>query len=200
MKTARLWKVAAVLGIASFAPAGHPAPARPVEFVREHVTVSVHNDHVFVDGIYLLRNPDPTDRIQALFYPFPVDPAHPFPDSISVTYRRQPVEFTSTEDGIAFSLEIPAGKQAGFQVTYRQTCLDSSACYILTTTSYWNEPLQSADFAIVVADDLVLDWSSYELGEENENGGTYTFGRDDFSPDRDLCLKWHSRSTTDTEP
>jgi hypothetical protein len=177
-----------------------PASTQPVAFIREHVSVSVSCESIVVDGIYLLRNTASSNRIQPLAYPFPVDSTHLFPDSISVTYRQRPVDYAVKEDRITFSVEIPAGEQAGFRVTYRQACLDNSACYILTSTSAWGQPLKSADFTIVVAEDLVLDWISYEVEENKNEAGTYTFGRDDFSPDRDLCLRWRSRNSSDTSP
>jgi hypothetical protein len=177
-----------------------PASTQPVEFIREHVSVLVGDESIFVVGTYLLRNPAPRNRIQPLSYPFPVDSTHLFPDSISVTYRQQPVEYTVGEDWITFSVELPAGDQAGFRVTYRQACLDNSACYILTSTSVWGTPLQSADFVISLADDLVLDWISYEVDEDKNRAHTYTFDRDDFGPDRDLCLRWRRKKTTGTSP
>lgn len=179
---------------------GSPASGQTVDFIREHVSVSVSADSIVVDGTYLLRNPVPRNRIQPLSYPFPVDSTHLFPDSISVTYRQKPVEFTVQEDRITFSLEIPAGERAGFRVVYRQACLDNSACYILTSTSIWGKPLQSADFVISLTGEIVLDWISYEVEKDKKRVQTYTFGRDDFSPDRDLCLRWRRKKTTDTSP
>jgi hypothetical protein len=193
-------RIIALLPAALAVLTGIPASARPVEFIREHVTLSISDSTIAVEGFYLLRNTTSRNRIQPLDYPFPVDSTHLFPDSISVTYRQQPVDYAVKVDRITFSVEVPAGEQEGFRVRYRQTCLDNSACYILTSTSAWGQPLKSADFTIVVAEDLVLDWISYEAEKDKSRAGTYTFGRDDFSPDRDLCLRWRDRESTDTSP
>ena len=200
MKTIRFRMRTTLSGAALAVLIWIPVLAQPVEFIREHVTLSISSNSIVVEGIYVLRNPAPGSRIQSLAYPFPVDSAHTYPDSISVTYKQQPVEFAVKEDRIVFALEIPANEQAGFRVVYRQTCLDNSACYILTSTSAWEQPLKSADFVIVVAESLVLDWVNYEIVKEKNRAGTYTFGRDDFSPDRDLCLRWRNKGSTDTSP
>jgi hypothetical protein len=200
MTTIRFRITAVLIGAALAVLIWMPASTQPVEFIREHVTLLISSESIVVEGIYLLRNSAPMDRIQSLTYPFPVDSTHTFPDSISVTYQQHPVEFAVKENRIVFSLEIPAGEQAGFRVVYRQPCLDNSACYILTSTSAWGQPLKSADFVIVFAEGLLLDWVSYEVTEDENRACTYTFSRNDFSPDRDLCLRWRRRASTDTSP
>jgi hypothetical protein len=163
-----------------------------VQFARELISIAVEDTSITVDGIYVLRNPAPFPRPQTLFYPFPVDSTHPYPDSISVWRRKQPVEFGVREDGVVFSVEIPAEGAVGIRVIYRQACPGQSGCYILTTTAAWERPLKSADFVITLADGLELEWTAYEVLPVEDEGGRsrYEFSREDFMPDRDLCLRW----------
>jgi hypothetical protein len=182
-----------------------PAPSRsqqPVEFARERIAIFVDGGGIAVDGVYVLRNPTPRDRVQALFYPFPVDSTHPFPDSISVWQKQEPVPFERSGDGVVFSIEVAAGKSAGFRVVYEQKCLDNTGCYILTTTTIWNRPLEWADFEITFADGVELEWAAYELTPLGNQKGvrTYEFSREDFMPEKDLCLRWKARPATDTSP
>jgi hypothetical protein len=185
--------------------AGTTAVSQPpddIEFARERISIAVEDTSIMVDGIYVLRNPAPYARHQTLFYPFPVDSTHPYPDSISVWHRKSPVEFGVREDGVAFSVEIPAQGSVGIRVVYRQACPDRSGCYILTTTAAWERPLKSADFIITLAEGLELEWAAYEVFPVANAGGgrRYEFSREDFMPDRDLCLRWKPASTTGTSP
>jgi hypothetical protein len=91
-----------------------------------------------------------------------------------------------------FSVEIEAEGAAGIHVIYRQACPDRSGCYILTTTAAWERPLESADFIITLAEGLDLEWTAYEVFPVDEEDGRrrYEFSREDFMPERDLCLRW----------
>lgn len=173
-----------------------------VQFARERISIAVEDTSITVDGTYVMRNPAPYARTQSLFYPFPVDSTHPYPDSVSVWRRKQPVEFGVREDGVVFSVEIPAEASVGFRVVYRQACRDRSGCYILTTTAAWERPLKSADFVITLAEGLELEWTAYEVFPVEGGGGgrRYEFSREDFMPDRDLCLRWKPATTAGTSP
>jgi hypothetical protein len=182
-----------------------PAPSsgqQPVEFARERIVIFVDGANIAVDGYYVLKNPTPRDRIQSLFYPFPVDSAHTFPDSISVWQNEEPVPFERVVDGVVFSVEIPAEKSVGFRVVYRQTCFDNTGCYILTTTSAWSRPLEWADFEIIFAEGVELEWASYELTPISKSEGLsrYEFSREDFMPDKDMCMRWTAMPASDTSP
>jgi hypothetical protein len=175
---------------------------QPVEFARERIAVNLDGTAIAVDGDYVLRNPAGTDRVQKLYYPFPVDSTHPFPDSISVWRKRAPVTFEQSGNGIVFSVEVGGGKSAGFRVVYVQRCFDNSGCYILTTTSQWNRPLESAEFEITVTDAVNLEWCSYELTPAGKIEGmrTYEFYQKNFMPEKDLCFRWTVSPATGTSP
>lgn len=181
-------------------------PGGGVIFARERILVLVERDAVTVEGTYVLRNTSPRSRMQSLFYPFPVDSTHPYPDSMSVRQGGRNVPYRRTAGGVSFAVEIPARDVAGFRVSYRQTSLDASACYILTSTAAWGRPLESADFEIAVAPGLALEEVSYDVSEvvraDTDRDGTrrYRMSREDFMPDRDLCLRWRPVGATGRAP
>jgi hypothetical protein len=179
---------------------GQPQPT--VEFTRERISIVVEDARIAVDGTYVLRNRTALDRVQNLFYPFPVDSAHPYPDSISVWQNREPLPFERSGNGLLFSVRIPAGEAAAFRVVYGQNCLDHTGCYILTTTAAWNRPLERAEFDITFGGGAEMEWATYDLKYVGggKNGRTYEFTRERFMPDRDLCLRWKTGAPSDTSP
>ena len=166
-------------------------------FQKEHIKVFVRAKSIRVDGLYTLVNPHPSPSRQALFYPFPVDSLHPREDYVLVRCRGRVIPTRNQKDGVVFGIVVPASGSLDVEVIYEQTCLDGSGCYILTSTAAWEAPLEHASFEIHVPDDIELDWMSYEADAVSREGRSrvYEFARDDFMPDRDLCLRWHVRES-----
>jgi hypothetical protein len=148
-----------------------------------------------VEGLYIFANNSSAAHHQGLFYPFPVDSLHPEIADITVTVDGDTIAFQRVDDGVGFFIDIPARATSSFVVSYGQNSLDSSACYILTTTTAWDRPLERAAFEIHVPADLELLWVSYEIDSESDSRGTkiYEFIREDFMPEKDLCVRWKSR-------
>jgi hypothetical protein len=176
--------------------AAEGALAEPtVVFKSETVKVFVADGSVRVEGSYTFTASSSSPLVAGLFYPFPIDSTHTFPDSILVTSSGHTLPFRKVEDGIFFSIRLSAGQLTAVDVYYEQPCLDNTACYILTSTEAWTNPLESANFEIHVPSDLDLHWIAYEIDEVTEDNdmAVHRFGRRDFMPDKDLCLRWRAR-------
>lgn len=171
---------------------GAVAHAQGVKFSRERIRVAVAPGGIHVDAAYIFTNAASAPRHQALYYPFPVDSLHPYPDDVAVDCDGSEVAFHRQGYGVVFSIEVPARGQAVMHVFYGQESGDSSACYILTTTAAWRSPLEVARFEITVPDSLELADVSYPVDDVVKVDGArvHVIDREDFLPERDLCFRW----------
>jgi hypothetical protein len=165
-------------------------------FQKEHIKVFVRAKSIRVEGLYTFANPGSTLCKQALFYPFPVDSLHPREDYVLVRSEGRVIPTKNAENGVVFGVIVPASGTLPVEVIYEQACLDGSGCYILKSTAAWERPLEHASFEIHVPDELELDWMAYEAGtmSNGKHERIYGFARDDFMPDKDLCMRWHVRA------
>jgi hypothetical protein len=180
--------------------AADSAPAVPeVVFKAETVKIFIDDGAVRIEGMYVFTATSSSSLVAGLFYPLPIDSTHLFPDSILVRSRGHALPFRMVENGIAFSIPLSADHPATVEVVYKQPCLDNTACYILTSTSAWTKPLENANFEIHVPSDLDLIWTAYDVEETTQHGDMtiHRFGRRDFMPDKDLCLRWRVHSNPD---
>ena len=140
-------------------------------------------------------NAEPAPRRETLFYPIPVDSLHPPQDYVLVRIGDGAVQTKPLGNGVVFAIDVPANGSLDVEVIYEQSCLDGSGCYILTSTAEWKAPLEHASFEIHVPDSIEIDWMAYDA--RAKNGGrkesVYEFIREDFMPEKDLCLRWHVR-------
>jgi hypothetical protein len=173
------------------APAYPQAPGR-VKFSREHIRIAVDPEGIRVDASYVFTNDSAVTQRQALFYPFPVDSLHPYPGEIAVTSDGREIDFQQQGDGVVITIDVPPKGQSVMAVLYRQSSGDRSGCYILTTTSAWESPLQVARFEIAVPDSLELTHVSYPVDDVIAADGAHVhvIDREEFLPDRDLCFAW----------
>jgi len=178
--------------------AGGTQAEQKVVFQAETVKVFVAVDAVRVEGTYLFTTASSVPVVAGLFYPIPIDSMHLFPDSIRVISGGRPLPYREVEDGIIFDLRLSKGRVTKAHVHYSQSCLDNSACYLLTSTAAWTQPLERAEFEVHVGTDLELSWIAYNIDEvtEVDNKEIHRFSRKNFMPDKDLCLRWRKRSLT----
>ncbi len=122
-----------------------------------------------------------------LFYPFPVDQYHLYPDSIEV----EEMDFTRTRNGVTFVVTLGPHETTQVNVAYRQTVLTNHARYILTTARKWGESISSALFTVTAPEGYELTLSYKPDSVRTENGRTicYIVERDLF-PDQELNVWW----------
>lgn len=196
VRSAKLQATGGLLLCAALAlPAGSEPTREGIRFQKEHIRVFVRPKSIRVQGLYTFVNPEPSPRRENLFYPIPVDSLHPPQDYVLVRVGERTVQNKPAGNGVVFAIDVPANGSLAVEVIYEQTCLDGSGCYILTTTAEWKEPLEHASFEIHVPDSIEIDWMAYDA--RAKGGGrkekVYAFSRDDFMPEKDLCLRWHVR-------
>jgi len=164
-----------------------------LRFRSEHIQVFVRPKSIRVQGLYTFVNAEPAPRRETLFYPIPVDSLHPPQDYVLVRIGDGAVQTKPMGNGVVFAVDVPANGSLAVEVIYEQTCLDASGCYILTSTAEWKEPLEHASFEIHVPDSIEVDWMAYDARAKKTARGerVYAFSRDDFMPEKDLCLRWH---------
>lgn len=183
-------------GCVALLSAVRPDPARcEIQFSREHIRVFVRTAGLRIEGSYTFANPDTFPVRQWLFYPFPIDSLHAAAEGVKVRSSGADLPFHSKANGVYFCVSLPERGSGVVDVCYEQTCLDSSGCYILKSTARWDAPLEHASFEVHVPDTIQLDWMTYDAEAAATSNGTtiYRFSRDDFLPEKDLCLRWHLR-------
>jgi len=175
-----------------FAVGARAQGQKRVEFSRERIQIAVADGGIAVRASYVFSNDAPAPQRQVLFYPFPVDSLHPFPDSVDVDCDGRSIPFREQGSGLAFSVDVPARGEAVLHVFYHQPSADRSACYILTTTSKWNAPLRVARYEITVPDSLELAHVSWPVDDVMTADGVqvHVIDRENFLPDHDLCVEW----------
>jgi hypothetical protein len=187
--------VAMLPGDSARRPAPADAPAPPgIRFVRERIRVGIRPAGIGVEGVYVFRNELPEPVTVPLFYPFPVDSIHPWPTWIVVCSQEgDDLPFSRPRsDGILFRVTLPADGIAAVRVAYEQPSLDHAGCYILTTTSAWERPLEVAEFEVIVPGEINLEAMAYDADEltREQDAEVHRFTRHRFMPTRDLCVRW----------
>ncbi len=196
VRSAKLQATGGLLLCAALAlPAASEPTREGIRFQKEHIQVFLRAKSIRVRGLYTFLNLEPAPRRETLFYPIPVDSLHPPQDYVLVRIGDGAVQTKPLGNGVVFAIDVPANGSLAVEVIYEQSCLDGSGCYILTTTAEWKEPLEHASFEIHVPDSIEIDWMAYDAGENNSSRKerVYAFSRDDFMPEKDLCLRWHVR-------
>lgn len=161
--------------------------SRPeIDFFKENVIVDIRGDRVHVTGKYFLRNQTAVDKRVTLYYPFPVDGHHFYPDIILID---RPFEKDSS--GIKFEMPIAGHATDSFKVLYQQKLTGRQCRYITTTTRRWQRPLRSAAFTVVapVSQRLVMNYpvSGAEIVDDT---AFYYIHFKNFYPSEDLKITW----------
>jgi hypothetical protein len=159
----------------------------PIRFAEETIRLSVDPPYLHVDAEYVFENRSSTDRGTSMFYPFPIDDDHPYPDSIEVEGARH----RPHRSGVIWVVRVPAQSTASVTVRYRQEARTAEARYILRSTHAWGEPLDRGTYEVSWPSGLRGVRVSYP-GSRTEDGGRVhlRFERKKFMPDRDLIVKW----------
>lgn len=167
------------------------------QFVREKIEITIRDNLCLVEGDYYFLNDHPTPIKRNLFYPFPIDYAMLYPDSIKVTdvQKNRNISFNKAKTGIYFPIEIPPRKTVRYKVFYSQKVTSDKVEYILTTTQKWGKALETADFIINLPIKFELKYLSYKYDkvEEVNNYFVYKIHTENFMPQKNLIVEWARR-------
>lgn len=164
------------------------------QFYGETITVTVDSmENVEVVGDYYFKNNSAEKICRRLFYPVPLDSIQQCPDSFTViqknSKKRVPAE---TKDGIFFNVQIEPHSICTTRVVYNQKVEHSEFRYILLTTLTWSNSLNNSHYFVNLSDKFKLKWLSYPSDSVSHKDSFFTFSfvKDNFTPERDLIIKW----------
>ncbi|HTW92466.1 MAG TPA: hypothetical protein VMH22_12255 [bacterium] len=185
----RKWHVlACVGGFLVLAACRKAEPVSPVHFAREEIAMDVRPGTLEVRGMYHFTSSSKDPLVASVFYPFPLDPTHLYPDSVEIRQHG----FQRQDSGVSFKMRFQPGVEDSFFAYYQQPLKANSATYIVTTTRKWKRPIDRARFHITVPENLTGVTLTYKADSTVMSGGTvsYFFTRKQFYPDKDVTVKW----------
>ncbi len=141
-----------------------------------------------VRGMYHFTCSAKEPLVAALFYPFPFDSTHLYPDSIDIRQHG----FQRQDSGVSFRMRFQPGAEDSFFAYYRQPLRANCATYIVTTTRKWKRPIDLAQFRVtvpVVFEDVKLTFKP-DSAVRSDSTVSYFFTRKKFYPDRDVIVRW----------
>jgi hypothetical protein len=183
----RLW-FAMLCALLAAATCRRPAPPSPVHFAREEVAMDVKPGTLEIRGMYHFTCSAKDPLVASVFYPFPLDSTHLYPDSIDIRDHG----FQRQDSGIAFRMRFRPDAEDSFFAYYRQSLKMNSATYIVTTTRKWKRAIDLARFRVTVPasfKDVSLTFKQDSV-TKSDSTVTYFFTRKKFYPDRDVTATW----------
>ena len=192
------------------------APESPVHFAREEIAMDVRPGTLEVRGMYHFTCSAKQPLVASLFYPFPLDSTHLYPDSMEIRtphsptgaseananrqsadsgIRRSALElrtFLRQDSGVSFRVQFRPGAEDSIFAYYRQPLKTNSATYIVTTTRKWKRPIDVAQFRVTVPvgfKDVGLTFKPDSV-VKSDSTVSYFFTRGEFFPDKDVTVTW----------
>ncbi|MEO0083596.1 MAG: DUF4424 family protein [candidate division WOR-3 bacterium] len=162
--------------------------AEKIKFIGEDIRIFIDSNVVSVFGSYFFRNDSNQEVLAKIFYPFPIDQYHCYPESIFV----EEFVYLKNDSGIDLIMRFKAIGIDTLKIFYRQKLKRNQARYILTTTKNWKIPLQRANFIIDMPDNLKRIKFSYRPDSVHYQGmrKSYYITKKDFMPKQDLIIRW----------
>lgn len=162
------------------------SPKSEIDFYAENVIIDLRGNRVHVTGKYFFQNRSPLDKKVTMYYPFPVDSVHSYPDVILLDRF-----FQKGPGGIYFDISIRAQAVDSFKILYQQG-LNSRQCrYITSTTRRWRRPLKSAAFTVVAPVEKKIVMNYPVTGAEVVDDTAFYYIRlKNFYPHDDLKVRW----------
>lgn len=162
-------------------------PARPIVFQSEEVYLTLTTDTLAVEGHYRFRNDSDEPARLGIRFPFPVDPAHPFPTLVEADVDR----LRLLSDSATWSLTLAPREVRDVTVRYLQPHAVRDASYITTSALTWKRPLEHTRFVVrwpAAFGEVRVTLPLERRVEGDEVVGIYE--TTDFVPLRDVRLAW----------
>jgi hypothetical protein len=160
----------------------------PVHFAREEIAMDVRPGTLEVRGMYHFLCSAKQPLVASVFYPFPLDSTHLYPDSIEIRQHG----FQKQDSGVSFRMEFRPSAEDSFFAYYRQPLKANSATYIVTTTRKWRRPIDVARFHVTVPESFKDMSLTFKPDSVRKSGRSvsYFFTRRKFFPDKDVTVTW----------
>ncbi len=160
-----------------------------------------------VRGMYHFTCSAKEPLVASVFYPFPLDSTHLYPDSIELrttnANRQSPesevrrselgvLSFIRQDSGVAFRMRFRPEAEDSFFAYYRQPIKVNSATYIVTTTRKWKRPIDLARFRVTLPASFQDVSLTFKPDSVVRLDGTvsYYFAKTRFYPDKDVRVTW----------
>jgi hypothetical protein len=180
---------------------GSPRSSSPVDFFKEEITFTVKDSASSVSGIYYFRNNTERGGKMPIMFPFYVDSASVFPDTI-IAYTLNSKDTTwldvqNAQGQNAVTVEIPMTPHGitVWHLDYAQDILKAKATYILTSTSAWGKPLEDATYRFIVpaSYDSVQAWPEPDSTIILKDHRELLAHRTNFMPKQNMTIEWKSK-------
>lgn len=164
------------------------SPSAVLHFAREEIRMNIRPGAVEITGMYHFTNTLPNPATAVIFYPFPRDSFHAYPDSVSIPGY----ELERSDSGVSFKMRFRPQVEDSFLAYYRQPLRGRQARYIVTTTRAWKRAIDQAQFRITVPTNFKGVKLSYKPDaiSRTDSTVTYSFTRRSFYPDKDVIVTW----------
>jgi len=170
--------------------------SQPLQFAKEKIEVKIYNGYAVVTGDYTFTNKNKNKLRSTLFYPFPVNQSHFYPDTISVyDQHNKTILFTKSSTGIYFRISVFPDSGTTISVKYSQRISSDTMKYILTSTQTWKHPLEKAEYIVSLPKQFDLKDISIKPYKKDSDStdNIYIINKQNFMPETDLIIVWARR-------
>jgi hypothetical protein len=167
--------------------------SQDISFFKENITMQIEKDYFYVTGIYYLQTRGDTSVV--LVYPLPVHSLYGEVDTVvifNMTTDRFIQPLASRKDAIVFKAGFSEHAQVSLLISYRQKLLGNRAEYILESTASWREPLEQADYQLIVPKETKITSFSIPPDESVESGDEtiYYWTRKNYMPPVNMIFEF----------
>jgi hypothetical protein len=162
----------------------------PISFTEEYIEFRLRESTFTVNGNYFFVNNTAGLVSKEITYPFPV----PFSkiDSVRIfdIAKGTLVQYKKSGQVVVFHLNIQPADTVRLNIFYREIKVKDTACYILTTTKNWGEPLQKAQYTFETEKSRRIKSFSYppDNSTRTDKAQKYSWTRKNFLPDKDFIV------------
>jgi hypothetical protein len=169
-----------------------------LRFDSEVIRIFVEPDSLRIEGHYRFVVSGPRSGHHTMFYPYPSDSLLGGARTLSLECRHgdlpwRALDFQelSNARGARWPVPLPDGAWVEIRTVYRQARLANYGCYIVTTTSEWEQPLRQARFEIHLPPGASpLSFSHPFKPADSIGDNCYLFEANDFFPAEDIRFTW----------
>ncbi len=168
-----------------------------LRFYKEKITMKIDKGYFHVTGIYYLTSDG--NKPEVLVYPYPVDSLYGAVDSIfiySITANKIITPLKTDMNKTFFSIDFNHNRDQVIQISYRQQLSGTRAEYILKSTIGWKEPLDQADYQLIVPSTLHI--SSFSIPPHDsivtDHEVVYLWNKHDYMPSENMVFEYKIKS------
>ena len=159
-------------------------------FYAEHIDFSMDGGYFHINGMYTFINATHHSITSGIIYPLP-DPDHNIVSANVVDIKNNSAyKYDWAPNGLQFDLVVKAGDTVELCISYNQR-IKSINTYILTSTKYWQKPLQIAEYSLTVNKETRIKSFSYQPDtvDEKTDRDIYYWHKKRFMPRKDLIVE-----------